>query len=111
MAVRLRFRPVLLGPASRPTTVFFLVEEPDGPVSFRDQEIVWPLTVSLAAATADDLPDFYRRRKLDVTIGPLQQVTGDTLVEAHRRMIAALRAQYGELAKADPTTAGPARSA
>jgi hypothetical protein len=92
MAVTLRFRPVLFGPPTAPTTVFHLIETPDGRARFRDFEISWPLDVPLDVATSESLPDFYQSTREALTILPVQEVTGATPAEAHQRMTAALDA-------------------
>jgi hypothetical protein len=111
MAVTLRFRPVVGGPADRPTSVFYLVEEPSGQVLFGELEFSWPIKVSLEAATPEDLPWRYGSRGLEITILRLHEATGETLADAHERMTAALEALAAGTPMPAPKQRGSPRSA
>lgn len=95
MAETLRFRPVLFGPAERPTEVLYLLEEPDGQVFFRMPDFSWPLDARLDEVTVDDLPAPYHGREHErtfpVLILPPQVAAGEDQHEAFERMLAVLR--------------------
>lgn len=112
MTFTLRFRPVVFGPPSRPTCVYYLLEESDGRVFFRDLEIAWPLKVSLDAATVDDLPRPYRDEEACAGLLPVQEAVGETPLEAFHGMLAVLRRVSAEGADAVPKReAAPSRQA
>jgi hypothetical protein len=110
MAVTLRFRPVLYGPPERPTSVFYLVEEPSGQVLFRELEFSWPVAAPLEAVTRADLPSSYGRDDLELSILPPQSVEGATLAEAHQRMTDALEALSAEGSPGGSGSRGAARA-
>ena len=78
---------MLLGPASSPTGVWHIGEGPDGRAALRDAELAWALDAPLEAATLADLPEYYRRLNLEMTILPPEEVTDETWALAHARMI------------------------
>ncbi|MBI4492425.1 MAG: hypothetical protein HY690_06490 [Chloroflexi bacterium] len=90
MAEVIRFRPVLLGPPEKPTTVLYLKDAADGQVYFRELEFSFPLDIPLEAVTTQDLLPPYG--DVGVTILPVQEVAGETRPEAFDRMLAALEA-------------------
>jgi hypothetical protein len=92
VAVTLRFRPVVFGPPASPHIVFYLVEDAEGQVMFRELEFTWPVAASLEQVTPSDLPWRYMKHDPEVTILPPQQVIGATVAEAHERMTEAIEA-------------------
>ncbi|MBI4492918.1 MAG: hypothetical protein HY690_09015 [Chloroflexi bacterium] len=101
MTVTLRFRPVTFGSPGKPTVVFYLEETPDG-VIFRDMEISWPLKVALEEAEVGDLPKLYQGKELAARILPVQEVAGETLYEASKRMDEVLEGLYARRARSTP---------
>jgi hypothetical protein len=100
VAVTLRFRPVLMGDPAHTATVWYLLEEPSGRVRFWQPELSWPLAVALDDVTRDDLPAYYQRPDVAITILPVQHVTGEALADAHARVSAAVEALAAERATA-----------
>ncbi|MBI4494282.1 MAG: hypothetical protein HY690_15960 [Chloroflexi bacterium] len=94
MAVTVRFRPVAFGSLARPTAVFYIVETSDGRVFFRELEFAWPLSGALEKVTVEDLPGPYRSREAAASILPVQEATGQTMAEAHRRMTSLIEATF-----------------
>jgi hypothetical protein len=84
MAAAIRYRPVVMGEPPEAGQVFYLAEDTDGSVYFRDTEWVWPIenVPDLEAVTVDDLPEFYAQFRTETEILCVREARGATEDEA-----------------------------
>jgi hypothetical protein len=84
VAETIRFRAVVLGEPPHEGQVFFIAEDSDGTLYFRDAEWDWPLlATALEDVTPADVPDNYQRFRAVTRILPVREAVGPDLPGAH----------------------------
>jgi hypothetical protein len=83
MAEAIRYRPVLMGEPPDDGQVFFIAENPDGSLYFRDTSWPWSVEGTLESVTVADLPEFYARFRDVTRILPIREAAGDEREDAY----------------------------
>ena len=106
MVETIRFRPVVLGEPPDEGQVFFIAEDSDGTLYFRDAEWDWPLLATvLEDVTPADVPDYYQRFRAVTRILPVRQAVGPDLADAYSDLMEQIEALAESGVPAEPAAA------